>query len=199
MCSSLGTASNDLCSAIARLTRRISTNYVDHKGLTCPLASRLIALDKHPGVRPIGVGKVFRIIVAKAVLHITNMDILKAAGDRQLCAGHISGCEAGIHAMMEMQLDERTKAVLPVDASNAFNSLNRQAAMRNIQGLCPPLAKNVVCTYHNAPLFIDGEVVPLQLRRDHSRGSPGHVYLCHCHYPTHLQTPKMSKPHFVCR
>ena len=23
------------------------------------------------------------------------------------------------------------------------------------------------------------------------------VYLCHCHYPTHLQTPKMCEPHLV--
>ena len=163
MCSSFGTDSNDLCSAIAGLTRRISTNYVDPKGLTSLLASRLIALDKRPGVRPIGVGEVLRRIVAKAVLYITNMDILKAAGDHQLCAGHVSGCEAGVHAMTDIQEDDQTETVLLVDASNAFNSLNREAAMRNIQSLCPPLAKIVVNTYrNNAPLFIDGEVIPSQ-------------------------------------
>ena len=159
MCSSFGTASNDLCSAIARLTRRISTDYNDPKGLTCLLASRIIALDKRPGVRPIGVGEVLRRIVAKAVSYITNMDILKAVGDRQLCAGHISSCEAGVHVMTDIQEDDQTEAVLLVDASNAFNSLNREAAMRNIQSLCPPL----VNTYrNNAPLFIDGEVTPSQ-------------------------------------
>ena len=31
-------------------------------------------------------------------------------------------------------------AVLLVDASNAFNSLNRQVALHNMQSLCPPLA-----------------------------------------------------------
>ena len=97
------------------------------------------------------------------MLHITNMDILKAACDRQLCAGHISGCEAGVHAMTDIQVDEQTEAVLLVDTSNAFNSLNREAAMRNIQSLCPPLAKIVVITYrNNAPLLIDGEVIPSQ-------------------------------------
>ena len=67
---------------------------MDPKGLKPLLASRLIALDKNHGVRPIGVGEVLRRVIAKAALHITSMDILKAAGGIQLCAGHISGCEA---------------------------------------------------------------------------------------------------------
>ena len=37
MCSSFGTASNDLCSAVARLTRLISMDYVYPKGLTACL------------------------------------------------------------------------------------------------------------------------------------------------------------------
>ena len=109
-------------------------------------------LDKRPSVWPIGVDEILRRVVAKAVLHLTSMDILKAVGDSQLCAGHISGCEAGVHAMTDIQVNDQTEAVLLVD----FNSLNREAAMRNIQSLCPTLAKIVVNTYHNnAPLFID--------------------------------------------
>ena len=54
------------------------------------------------------------------------------AGDSQLCAGHINGCEAGVHAMTGIQVDDQTEGVLLVDASNAFNSLNRESAMRNI-------------------------------------------------------------------
>ena len=47
-----------------------------------------------------------------------------------------------------------------VDTNNAFNSLNREAAMRNIQALCPPLAKIVVNTYRdNTPLFTNGETI----------------------------------------
>ena len=33
--------------------------------------------------------------------------------------------------------DEKTEAILLVDASNAFNSLNRATALRNIQTICP--------------------------------------------------------------
>ena len=75
------------------------------------------------------------------------MDILKAAGDSQLCAGHISGCEAGVHAMTDIQVDNQTEAVLLVDPSNTFNALNREAAMRNMQSL-PTLSKN--CGEHSS-------------------------------------------------
>jgi len=46
---------------------------------------------------------------------------------------------------------------LLVDASNAFNSLNRQAALHNLQYLCPSLATILLNTYCNdVCLFIDG-------------------------------------------
>ena len=43
------------CNALASLARRLCTDYVDPAGLTAFTACRLIALDKCPGVRPIGV------------------------------------------------------------------------------------------------------------------------------------------------
>ena len=53
-----------------------------------------------------------------------------------------------------------TEAALLVDASNAFNSLNRDAALNNIRFLCPPISTMLINTYR-APteLFIDGEVI----------------------------------------
>ena len=53
--------------------------------------------------------------------------------------------------------EDGTEAVLLVDASNAFNSLNRQAALHNLQYLCPSLATILLNTYRNdVCLFIDG-------------------------------------------
>ena len=51
-----------------------------------------------------------------------------------------AGCEAAVHAMMEIFQEEDTDALLLVDASNAFNSLNRKVFLHNIKYLCPPLA-----------------------------------------------------------
>ena len=55
-------------------------------------------------------------------------DVQEAAGPVQACAGHEAGCEAAIHAMKEIMLSDETQAVLLVNASNAFNTINRQAA-----------------------------------------------------------------------
>ena len=42
--------------------------------------NRLIALDKNPGVRPIGIGEVSRRLIAKSILRVVKSDILEAAG-----------------------------------------------------------------------------------------------------------------------
>ena len=54
---------------------------------------------------------------------------LQAAGPLQLCAGQPSGCEAAIHAMRAVFDPPDGEAVLQVDATNAFNCLNRQVAL----------------------------------------------------------------------
>ena len=111
------------------------------------LACCLIALDKNPGVRPIGIGETPRHIIAKA--------LLETVGSTQLCADQITGTESAVHAVREC-----TKAVLLVDASNAFNSLNRNHALHNIQFECPAISTFLINTYREpSKLFIDGEVI----------------------------------------
>ena len=56
--------------------------------------------------------------------------------------------------------NDNIEGVLFVEASNAFNALNREAAMRNIQVLCSSLANAVVNTYRLPPsLYINGEAI----------------------------------------
>ena len=120
----------------------------------------MIALDKCPGVRPIGVGEVVRRIVGKAVLSVIGVEIQQSAGSLQLCAGQPSGCEAAIHALRHIFDDVTTQAALLVDASNAFNNLNRQLALVNISTLCPAFSRILINTYRNdAKLFVGGETI----------------------------------------
>ena len=74
---------------------------VDPKAVSPILANWLIALDKCPGVRPIGIGDTSRRIIAKATLTVVNDDILDAAGGLQMCAGQIAGYEAAAHLVCE--------------------------------------------------------------------------------------------------
>ena len=130
----------DLCIAIAAMTRRLCTECIDPRGIEAVLANRLVPLDKGEGaVRPIGVGEVIRRIVGKCVLHVTKLDVIDD-GSLPVCAGHKSGSEAAIHAMRSIFDVDETDAVLLIDASNAFNALNRAAALHNIRVLCTTLA-----------------------------------------------------------
>ena len=160
ICTSFKSASHDLCHSLAISAQRICTNLVDPSAIGPLLACRLIALNKNPGVRPIGIGDTARRIIAKAILTVTKPDIQEAAGSIQLCAGQISGIEAAVHAVDSLFQQDDTEAILLVDASNAFNSLNRLSALHNIRHLCPSLATALINTYR-APteLFIDGDVL----------------------------------------
>ena len=156
--SSFKSHSADLCDAIASLARRLCTSYVDPAGLSSFVACRLIALDKSPGVRPIGIGEVVRRIVGKSILSVINSDILDIAGPLQLCAGQEAGCEAAVHAIRCIFESQDTEAILLVDASNAFNCLNRETALRNTLHLCPSLGRVLINTYRSdIDLYIDGE------------------------------------------
>ena len=109
--------------------------------------------------------------MGKAVLATIGDDIQEAAGAMQVCAGHQAGSEAAIHAMRENFEDPNTEAALLVDASNAFNTLNRKVALLNIQKRCPPLAKVLTNTYrHDPQLFIGGET--LLSREGTTQGDP---------------------------
>ena len=57
------------------------------------------------------------------------------------------GAEAAIHSMKEIFDDKQTDAIILVDASNAFSSLNRNAALHNIQILSPQFSTILINTY----------------------------------------------------
>ena len=162
----LGFGSKIITEPLGSISLRVNNECVAQllHGVSAFLACRLIALDKCPGVRPIGIGETARRIVAKSVLSITRGDIQDAAGSVQLCTGQIAGVEAAVHAVRECFEEDDVEAALLVDASNAFNSLNRDAALHNIRFLCPFIATILINTYR-APTdlyFIDGEVIMSQ-------------------------------------
>ena len=144
LCTSFHSALNDLCHSLAKLAERLCTDLVDPCVLGPFTACCLVALDKDPGVRPI------------CILHMIRDDIQEVIGSIQLCAGQTAGVEAAIHATRLRFSSEETEGVLLVDASNAFNSLNWQAALHNIQKLCPAIATILINTYRDsAQLFVD--------------------------------------------
>ena len=103
------------------------------------VACRLMPLNKNPGVRPIGVWECLRRLVGKAMLSVVGPYVREAMGALQLCAGQDAGIEAAIHAMNDIFKEDDAEAILLVDARNAFNNLNRQASLLNVNKLCPAI------------------------------------------------------------
>ena len=69
------------------------------------------------------------------------------------------GIEYAVHGICQKFDSPETDVVLHVDTSNAFNSLNRGAALHNIRFKCSPLSTILINTYREASeLLIDGEV-----------------------------------------
>ena len=66
------------------------------------------------------------------------------------CSGLPAGLEAAVCAMQLLYDDDDTEGILLVDAKNAFNSLNREAALHNVRFLCPSLA-TVLQNCYQAP------------------------------------------------
>ena len=77
-CTSFKDLSSDLCDTMGRLARKLATDVeiVDPAAFALLVACRLIALDKCPGVRPLGVGEV----LSKAISLTLKLDIKEAAG-----------------------------------------------------------------------------------------------------------------------
>ena len=161
LCSkSYGRLPFQLCGAIAEFANRLCTEEVNPECLNEFVACRLVPLNKgddkngNPGVRPVGVGEVLRRIVGKVVIGVIKDEIQEAAGPLQSCAGLESGIEASIHAVKKTWDEPTTEAVLLVDADNAFNRLNRKAAIHNIRQLCPPFHQYLKNTYQKSAKLI---------------------------------------------
>ena len=137
---------------LATFARKLATEIVDPSTLEGYNICRLITLDKDPGsaelsIRPIGVGEVIRRIVGKTIIWSLSNEIQEAAGPLQVASGLKGGAEAAIHGMKLKFEEEASDAIILVDAENAFNRLNRLAALHNIQYICPPFATVLINTY----------------------------------------------------
>ena len=164
LCSkSYGKSSALLREAVADFAKIMATQEVDADILKEFVACRLVPLDKgedkqgNIGVRPVGIGEVFRRIVGKLVVEVIRDDIQEALGAMQTCGGLKSGIEASIHSMKDIWEEEDTEAVLLVDADNAFNRLNRQLAIHNIREICPSFHRYIKNTYQKAAKLVTSD------------------------------------------
>ena len=166
--------SEELASSIAELAKILCINNVPASHTSELLAGRLIPLDKRGGgIRPIGIGEVLRRIIAKSVASVLRCNIQRAAGTLQTCSGIESGIEGAIHAMRETFELETSEGMLLVDATNAFNNLNREAALNNVRQVCPSFSQFLNnCYQSKTRLFISGSKEFIWSEEGATQGDP---------------------------
>ena len=114
-----------------------------------------MALDKCPGVRPIGIGEVMRRVTGRIIADCIRPDLTSLGGNMQLCMDQKSGIEHAIHSLRHSFNDPENEAILLNDTKNAFNMINRQTALENVNALCPSLHVALQNSYsHPSHLYI---------------------------------------------
>ena len=62
------------------------------------MSGRLIALDKIPGIRPVGIGETWRRMLDKCLLRVSGQKAKAACETEQIAGGVEAGIEGAIHA-----------------------------------------------------------------------------------------------------
>ena len=107
----------------AKVIKKLYTIKNQSPSLEAFLVNHLIPLNKNPGLRPIGVGKVLGCIAEEVIVSHLKEDV--------------------IQAMRAIYKDQSAEAVLLKDTSNAYNSINRNVFLHNAEVICPPIARYV--------------------------------------------------------
>ena len=94
-----GAHSDRLRDAVTVLARRLTNSVVPWNDIRALISNCLVALDKCPGVRPVGIGETLRRIIGKIMCTASRLDLEVQCGTDQLCAGVKCGTEGTVHAM----------------------------------------------------------------------------------------------------
>lgn len=79
------------------------------------MARRLVALDKQPGVRPVGIGEIWQRLLAKLVIADCGDQAKLACGAVQLCAGLEAGIEGALHSVRHRAMDRNNTFFADLD------------------------------------------------------------------------------------
>ena len=100
-----GCASEKLRVVVASLADCMANSSPPWSAYRALMACHLVALDKRPGVRPVGIGETLRRALAKIVMRAAGDQAKTACGNLQLCAGLEAGIEGATHSVGQRRLE----------------------------------------------------------------------------------------------
>ena len=93
-----GAASGELQLIVAEVGKWLSNGRPSWAAYLALMSGRLIALEKSPGIRPVGIGETWRRLLAKCLLRVSGQESKAACGTEQLADRVEAGIEGEIHA-----------------------------------------------------------------------------------------------------
>ena len=172
--------SDNLKNTVAAIAKRIATQKLESETLMPYNSCRLIPLDKNPAVRPIEIGEVLRRIIGRCIVKSVDAELRSIGGNDQLCMGQTAGIEYSIHSLRTEFEKDSCEALLPIDATNAFNNLNRATALDNIRRICPSIYCAPKQLLPNPQQSVRRQAEPSFPGRMYTRGSLGNANVWHC-------------------
>ena len=170
-----GALSSHLRDEVATLATKMCNQILPSSKVRALVSGRLIALDKCPGVRPIGIGECLRRIICKSVAEFTKIDLEETCSTDQLACGLKAGVGGAIHALSDVFDDNKEEGfgMLLMDASKAFNSLNRETALWKARILWPRCSRFLFNTHRGfASLLVAGADELIYSREGTTQGDP---------------------------
>ena len=153
----LGTAHSDEVAAhLATLCQLLARGEAPEALAVHFAGARLHALPKKGGgVRPVAVGETLRRLVAKLLCEQVRDDARSLLWPLQVGVAAPGGAEVAVHAARQWaqrNAGNRSKVLVKVDFENAFNTVDREALLRDpgpAEGLTPP--RLTPPRHHEAP------------------------------------------------
>ena len=158
-------------SLLPSFTRRLATSIIPPDDLIAYNGCQLEALDKCPGLRPIGIGEVMRRITERIIVDSIRKNLTSLGGNMQLHLGQKCGIEHAIHSLCHSYDDPEIESILLIDAKNAFNVLNRRTALENGRTLCQLLHDTLRKSYSHPSHLYTGKLIILS-REGTTQGDP---------------------------
>ena len=116
----------------------------------------------------------------KTMLEVTGDDVKNVCNTDQLCSGIKSGMEGAIHAIRQLYQEKCDDGfgLLLMDASNAFQTISRAAALWNARVLWSRCARFLFNSYRGyALLIIKGTSATLLSKEGVTQGVPSSMKL----------------------
>ena len=100
-----GYASEELRVVVARLAEWMTNSSPLWVAYCALMACCLVALNKRPGVRPVGIEEMLRRALDKLIMRAARDKSKTACGNLQLCAGLEAGIEGATHDVGQRRLE----------------------------------------------------------------------------------------------